>query len=94
MTTLILNSFRSPGFGLTLVAESTSGVMHAAETSSYSTASHSHTSKGSRPLGSSRDREEPVILPEDIGTNTASLLLQEIVQVCLCVHDDPLLSLS
>ncbi|XP_064606305.1 RNA 3'-terminal phosphate cyclase-like protein [Liolophura sinensis] len=54
-------SGRSPGFGLTLVAETTNGVFLSAESAS-------------NPKGS----ENGVTVPEDLGKNTALLLLQEI----------------
>lgn len=71
---------RSPGFGLILVAETTTGVMHAAESSTYS---HATSTAARLPGGAGRGEgqsEEP-ILPEDIGKNTASLLIEEIVKV-------------
>ena len=52
-----------------LVSESTTGVTHASERSSHS----SPASSGSAPL----------VLPEDIGREAASQLLQEIVHVCV-----------
>lgn len=58
--------FRSPGFGLTLVAETTNGVFLCAESTS-------------NPKGS----ESGVTVPEDLGKNTAILLLQEIYKVLI-----------
>lgn len=70
---------RSPGYGLTLVSESTTGVTHASESSSLS---------HSRPLPPSPVPVDRVsgegcapMLPEDIGQETASQLVQEIVRV-------------
>ena len=57
---------RSPGYGVTLVSESTTGVLHSAEQFSESC----KTEKSRQPL-----------LPEDIGQKTALLLIQEIVKV-------------
>ena len=75
-----------------LVSETTSGTTHAAEASTYSTihsstpsqAHSSATSGGGRGEfggGESQKQENQRILPEDIGTQTASLLLEEIVKV-------------
>ena len=68
--------FRSPGFGLTLVSETTSGMMHAAESSTYSLSGTSSSSD----KGSTEKDKEP-LLPEDVGRHAASLLIQEIVKV-------------
>ena len=77
---------RSPGFGLTLVAESNTGVMHAAESSTYSQTTPTSTTStqlpGSAPEGKGGRGSEGPVLPEDIGKNTASLLLAEITKVC------------
>lgn len=88
-----LSVVRSPGYGLTLVAETTTGVMHAAESSTYShTAtpiSEAPALPGRATLTSSGRRweaEEGVILPEDVGRETASLLIQEIVKVSERLH--------
>ena len=64
---------RSPGYGLTLVSESTTGVTHASERSSHSSPASSSCvgTEGSASL----------VLPEDIGHEAASQLLQEIVHV-------------
>lgn len=80
---------RSPGFGLTLVAESTTGVMHGAESSTYSwTTPNSVATRGAEDRG---QMEEP-ILPEDVGKRTASLLLEEIVKVAISNRiDDPII---
>ena len=56
---------RSPGFGITLVAETTNGAFLTAETCS-------------NPKGST----EPPSVPEDIGKEAATLLLEEIYRVC------------
>ena len=64
--------YRSPGYGLTLVSESTTGVLHSAELFS------------NQPLGQEGEqRTHTPALPEDIGRQTALLLIQEIVQVCV-----------
>ena len=55
---------RSPGFGLTLVAETTGGSFLAAE------------------LMSNPKGQDPTV-PEDLGKNTAKLLMEEIYRVCL-----------
>ena len=79
--------YRHPGFGLTLVSESTTGTTHAAESSSYScihtttpipVAPGSTTEKG----GSGEEKHQ---VPEAIGTHVASLLMEEIVKVQTCV---------
>ena len=75
---------RSPGFGLTLVAESTMGVMHAAESSTYSSHAAGAANRGREAKsggGSGGGGDETVVLPEDVGKNTASMLIQEIVKV-------------
>ncbi|KAJ1207070.1 hypothetical protein NDU88_002462 [Pleurodeles waltl] len=54
------NSGKSPGFGLSLVAETTDGCFLSAE------------------LASSPQGQGPPVLPEDLGTNCAKLLLEEI----------------
>ena len=72
---------RSPGFGLTLVAESTTGVMHAAESSTYSHAAMPTSVTAERVGGARGHPEEGNVLPEDVGENTASQLIQEIVKV-------------
>ena len=64
---------RSPGYGLTLVSESTTGVTHASERSS-------HSSPASSSCVGTEGSASPV-LPEDIGCEAASQLLQEIVHV-------------
>ena len=96
---------RSPGFGLTLVAESTTSMTHAAESSTYSmrqstvtsTKTHDKETSGSRKRkkaameedkekgqsGSVVAQESQRVVPEDIGTQTASLLLEEIIKVSL-----------
>ena len=71
--------YRSPGYGLTLVSESTTGVLHSAEL-------FSNQPLGQGSGGGQRSQERPPpSLPEDIGRQTALLLIQEIVKVCLCV---------
>ena len=62
---VIVFLYRSPGFGLTLVAETINGAFLCAETAS-------------NPKGS----EEAPTVPEDLGVNTAKLLLEEIYRVC------------
>ena len=59
---------RRPGFGLTLVSESTTGVLHAAELSSAAAT--------------------PLLQPEEVGSQTAALLLEEIARVRPPVCDD------
>lgn len=54
------NSGKSPGFGLSLVAETTEGCFLSAE------------------LASCPQGQGPPVLPEDLGTNCAKLLLEEI----------------
>ena len=58
--------------------------MHAAESSTYSetTPTSVVTADSERETGSGRGQDEPV-LPEDIGRNTAALLLEEIVKVAV-----------
>ena len=56
---------RSPGYGITLVAETTTGVMYAAE--------------GSSLLHTAKDKEK--LLPEDLGRQVAASLVQAIVKV-------------
>ncbi|MEW5309007.1 MAG: hypothetical protein WDW38_000921 [Sanguina aurantia] len=53
----------SPGYGMTLVAETTSGPPTPISTPSSSSAPHT---------------SEPLIVPEDIGTTAASLLMEEV----------------
>ena len=65
---------RSPGYGLTLVSETTTGVLHSAEL--FSNQPLAQGSEGSR-------EPHPPSLPEDIGRQTALLLIQEIVKVCV-----------
>ena len=68
---------RSPGYGLTLVSESTTSVTHASESSSLSHPLPPSPVPGDRTSG---EGCTPV-LPEDIGRETASQLDQEIVRV-------------
>ena len=84
---------RSPGYGLTLVSESTSGVTHVADLSSVSSHLPSITSTPS--LASSSGSHFPPVLPEDVGRATALLLIEKIVCVSMlrkrigdshCVH--------
>ena len=70
---------RSPGYGLTLVSESTTGVLHSAEL--FSNQPLGQGSGG----GQGSEERPPPSLPEDIGRQTALLLIQEIVKVCLCI---------
>ena len=63
---------RSPGYGLTLVSESTEGMMHAANGSSHSKQFSVSTSGVAPPTP---------MLPEDIGRQTTLLLIEEIVRV-------------
>ena len=63
---------RSPGYGLTLVSESTEGMMHAANGSSHSKQFSVSTSGVAPPTP---------MLPEDIGRQTALLLIEERVRV-------------
>lgn len=63
ITTLFHSFFRSPGFGLSLVAETTNGAFLSAE------------------LVSNPQGEGVAVLPEDLGTNCAKLLLEEIYRV-------------
>jgi hypothetical protein len=70
---LVLCLCRSPGYGITLVSESTAGVLHSAELFSHSPPSQG-VEKGAR-------QPQPPALPEDIGKQTALLLIQEIVKV-------------
>lgn len=69
--------WRSPGYGMTLVSESTSGVMHSAESSTQATPTRS-PGHGEREEG---DKKSAPILPEDIGKQTAMYLIEEIVKV-------------
>lgn len=89
---------KSPGFGLTLVAESTTGVMHAAESSTYScTATPTSAAMRGRVGGVTGAGEQPVILPENVGKEVASLLLEEIVKggcVDSCCQIIPLLFMA
>ena len=61
---------RSPGYGMTLVSESTTGVLHSAELFSHNP-----------PSREGAEQPHPHALPEDIGRKTALLLIQEIVKV-------------
>ena len=63
LSDLCLLTFRSPGFGLTLVAETLNGSFLSAEMSST-------------PQG-----QGDIILPEDLGTNCAKMLLEEVYRV-------------
>jgi RNA 3'-terminal phosphate cyclase-like protein len=65
----------SPGYGLTLVAETTSGCLICAE-SAASTGGELHEAQGSAPEGGEGD--EPLLVPEDIGKAAAQALLEEI----------------
>ena len=72
---------RSPGFGLTLVSESTTGVMHAAESSSSHSRSHHHGGASGGGASGVEEAESGPVLPEEIGKQTASQLIEEIVRV-------------
>lgn len=65
----------SPGYGLTLVAETTSGCLISAECCATSTSS-SQSLKGVVQDSSAYD--EPLLVPEDIGRMAAQVLLEEI----------------
>ena len=80
--------YRHPGFGLTLVSESTTGTTHAAESSSYScvhTTTPIPVAPGSTTEKGGSGEEKHQVLPEAIGTQVASLLMEEIVKVQTCV---------
>lgn len=85
-------SLRSPGFGLTLVSESTTGLTRAAEASTYSLSHTSTPSQGHGRATGGREggeaggemQENQHVLPEDVGTRTASLLMEEIVKASNC----------
>ena len=62
---------------MTLVSESTTGVMHSAESSTQATPTQP-PGHGEREDG---DKKSAPILPEDIGKQTAMYLIEEIVKV-------------
>eukprot|EP00775_Hariotina_reticulata_P008346 gene8346-8530_t len=64
----------SPGYGITLVAETTSGCLLSAEAAA--TQGHS-AAAAAGPSGAS---EEPLVVPEDIGRAAAELLLDEVAR--------------
>jgi RNA 3'-terminal phosphate cyclase-like protein len=64
----------SPGYGLTLVAETTSGCLISSECCATSTSS-SQSLKG---VVNDSVYEEPILVPEDIGKMAAQMLLEEI----------------
>ena len=63
-----------------LVSESTSGVMHSAESSTQITPIQSPGHR-EREDGDKRSAKKTPILPEDIGKQTAMYLVEEIVKV-------------
>lgn len=73
--------YRSPGYGLTLVSESTSGVMHSAEGSTHTSHPHSNDLEDEDDKDKASVKHVPT-LPEDIGKQTAVNLIEEIVKVC------------
>ena len=69
---------RSPGFGLSLVSESSTGVVHSSET-------HAGVMGGREGGGggvAGGEGDGACVLPEDVGSRTASRLIDEIVKVC------------
>lgn len=69
---------RSPGYGITLVAETMTGVMYAAEATTISSPTQPLVHA---PQTTSNDSKPSSILPEDLGKEAASRLLDEIVKV-------------
>lgn len=61
----------SPGYGLMLVAETTSGCLICAETCAS-------TGDGAASSAGDADGAEPLLVPEDIGELASQLLLEEI----------------
>lgn len=68
---------RNPGYGLTLVAESTSGALYAADVCSASTSSDSLSSAST----SGRVSTKKHTVPEDLAAVCQSMLFEEILQV-------------
>ncbi|KAF8072773.1 RCL1 [Scenedesmus sp. PABB004] len=64
----------SPGYGITLVAETTSGCLLSAE------AAATQGARGAGGGGGGGDAEEPLVVPEDIGRAAAQLLLDEVAR--------------
>ena len=77
------SSGNSPGYGLTLVAETTSGCLVSAECCATTgqrgdgSGGQAHARKRGRGGGGSED-EEALLVPEDIGKAAAQCLLEEI----------------
>lgn len=67
---------------MTLVSESTSGVMHSAEGSTQTTPTQSHGQEKSTEEDEKLAKRTPT-LPEDIGKQTALYLIEEIVKVLI-----------
>ena len=67
---------------MTLVSESTSGVMHSAEGSTHTTPSQSSNQDDGNDKETNSGKHVPA-LPEDIGRETAVNLIEEIVKVLL-----------
>ena len=76
---MIVVTCRSPGYGMILVSESTSGVMHSAEGSTQATPTQS-TGQRERAEDKKSAKHAPT-LPEDIGKQAAVYLIEEIVKV-------------
>ena len=74
----IITAHRCPGFGLTLVSESTGGITHASENSSV--LKRTCAIEGHQPASGQGVSPHPV-LPEDIGKQAALMLVEEIVKV-------------
>lgn len=74
----MVSLYRSPGYGITLVSESTTGVLHSAELFS-----HNPLSQG---VGQGVEKPHLPTLPEEVGKQTALLLIQEIVKVSCFTH--------
>ena len=69
---------RSPGFGLSLVSESSTGVVHSSETHAGVMGGR----EGGRGGVVGGEGDGACVLPEDVGSRTASRLLDQIVKVC------------
>lgn len=74
----ITPTYRSPGYGVTLVSESTTGVTHSAESSTHTTPTQVEKEEKDK-----KPAKATPTLPEDIGRQAAMHLIEEIVKVHL-----------
>lgn len=67
----------SPGYGITLVAETTTGRMLAAE-ASMSPSSRNNNNRRNHDTNEEEEEEEEEVVPEDLGRRAAHSLLEEV----------------